>query len=208
MASKDEGKKNSLFTATSKFKSVASLINKLGDKKFKLLLKRVVQKLHIKGEKLFSDKEQEQLQKVLQLNVEELTTVLDGCSFIFEKAAYETVSPQTLESSLSQFGVEASKAATVGEVWKSEGKYICNCLAATTIAGPMLLSDYSWRATMKVGQSNAAKLRDSSVIFDFKTSSPDGNGEESSFAVEFDHEKLYDFFLSLERIQEQLDALG
>ena len=61
---------------------------------------------------------------------------------------------------------------------------------------------------MKVGQSNAAKLRDSSVIFDFKTTSPDGNGKDSSFAVEFDHEKLYDFFLSLERIQEQLDALG
>ena len=147
-------------------------------------------------------------QKVLQLNPVELATVLDGCAFIFERAAYENISPQVLELSLSQVGAEASKSSIVGQIWGAEGKYICNSLAAATIAGPMVLSSFSWSANMKVGQSNTAKLRDSSVIIDFNTVSPEGNGENSSFSVEFDHAKLYDFFLSLERIQEQLDALG
>ena len=80
------------------------------------------------------------------------------------------------------------------ELWKSEGKHITNCLADSTIAGPNILSEFSWRARMKVGQSSAAKLRDSSVIFNFTTSTPEKTGQKSCFAVEFTHEKLYNFF--------------
>jgi len=198
----------SLFTATTRFKEATDLINTVDDKKFGLLLKRILEKLHLKREQLFNDTECGQLQAMLKLNGPGLSTILDGCSFIFEKASYETVSPDALSEGLTAVGMSASKAGVFADLWRREGKVVLGRLAETTISGPSVLSSFSWRANMKVGQSGAAKLRDPSVVFDFTTSDPDANNVDTKFAVEFTHDRLYDFFLSLEKIQEQLDALG
>ena len=65
---------------------------------------------------------------------------------------------------------------------------------------------------LHMGQSGLTKLKEPSAIFEMHLANPNSSadGPESAdeqFQLEFSHEELYAFFLKMDRIQEQLDAL-
>jgi COMM domain containing 10 len=195
-----------LFVQTKRLNDAVSLMNTLEERKFPLLLQRIVSKLHQRGTS-FSDKEQEKLAKMLKLNQGELSTILEACSYVFEKALYEGAKTSKLQQSLETVGLEPPGVAAFCATWKEHSKQAVANAKENTIAGPRMLTSFAWRTDMHLAQSSTAKLKEQSAIFDFTTNGTDGKGEEQ-FAVELSHEELYDFFLSLERIQSQLDSLG
>ena len=87
-------------TCSLRFKGALALINNIAPAKFPLLLTRIVQTLHIKDEKPFTDEEEAQLQAMLKLTPVDLTQVLDACAYIFEQAAYQSISPKVIGTNL------------------------------------------------------------------------------------------------------------
>jgi len=58
----------SMFTASANIKKAVTLINNLDVSKFHLLLSRILQKLHLKEERTFSDEEEEKLQGAFDIS--------------------------------------------------------------------------------------------------------------------------------------------
>ena len=201
-----EGKHMALFVQTSRLTDAVTLMNSVSEKKLPLLLKRIVTKLSQKGQ-VFSDAEQEKLAKMLKLNQGELSTILEASSYMFEKALYDSAKVSKFQKSLEAVGLEAPGVAAFCTVWAEHAKKANDNAKANTIAGPRVLSSFAWRTDMHLAQSSTAKLKEQSAIFDFTTKGADGTKEEQ-FAVELSHDELYDLFVSLEKMQSQLDALG
>lgn len=200
---------------TSRLKDAITLMNSTPAKKFPLLLQRIIAKLHVSGSS-FTDAEQEKLAKIMSLSGTELSTVLEAVAYIFEKAVYEGAKPSKLQQSLSAVGLTDSCISAFTSVWTEHRLAAKEAAAKNTISGPRVLSSFAWRTNMHLSKSSTAKLKDQSAIFDFTTRSADAkemgkaqlNDDEDQFAVELSHAELYDFFLKLEKIQEQLDGLG
>ena len=195
-----------LFVQTKRLTDAVHLMNTVSEKKLPLLLRRIVSKLQQRGS-TFSDVEQEKLAKMLKLNQGDLSTILEACSYVFEKALYDGAKISKLQQSLEVVGLEPPGVAAFCEVWSESAKKAVEEARDNTIAGPRVLSSFAWRTDMHLAQSSTAKLKEQSAIFDFTTKSAD-DGEEEQFAVELSHEELYDLFVSLERVQSQLDGLG
>lgn len=74
-----------MFQATSRLKKAVELINSLDTAKFPLLLSRIIQKLHLRDERAFSEDEEEKLQAALALEPDDLHIVLETSAFILEQ---------------------------------------------------------------------------------------------------------------------------
>ncbi len=228
-----------MFATTKRLADAVSLMNGLEARKFPLLLRRIVAKLHERGSG-FTDAEQDKLAAMLSLAGAELATVLEACSYIFEKAVYEGAKSSKLQGSLQAVGLSEGCVAAFAAVWAEGAAAAKEKAKQKTIAGPRVLSSFAWRTNMHLAKSSTAKLKEQSAIFDFTTRPADagaaggaaaaaaaaaaaggeagGSGVTAGgssavdgteqFAVELSHDELYQFFLDLERIQAQLDALG
>ena len=104
-----------------------------------------------------------------------------------------------------------SQAAAAVAVWRESSAPLLDRLRERTLGGPGVLTDSSWRMHLHMGQDGLTKLKEPSAIFAMALADPTGAGSaeaQEQFLTEFSHKELYDFFLKLERIQEQLDALS
>ena len=105
-----------LFSATSSFTEAVKLINELDISKLPLLLTRIIQKLHLKEDSIFSADEEQQLCKLLSLSEADLDVVLGASAYIFEQAAYEQAKVETLEENLVAAGVDGARVSGL-DLW-------------------------------------------------------------------------------------------
>ena len=91
------------FKIAKRYREAAAAINVVPVDKFPRLLGRVFQKLHIKGERLFSAAEEDQLKTLFGLSSEELELIMDGCCYTFEQAAFTLTGPEALYVTLHPF---------------------------------------------------------------------------------------------------------
>lgn len=118
----------------------------------------------------------------------------------------------------------------LGRTWATEAaEYIARLKSTQTMGQPssssLLHSDY--HLNMILSQSALSKQQEPTAIFEFTLRAPDNtppqptvnsaaaesNGVISSasadkLCMEFNHAELFSFFTQLERMQQQLDALG
>mmetsp|Transcript_28497 Transcript_28497/g.33703 ORF Transcript_28497/g.33703 Transcript_28497/m.33703 type:complete len:199 (+) Transcript_28497:18-614(+) len=195
-----------LIAVTSRMKEAGALINTIDASKFPFLLTRIVQKLHLRNESIFSDVEHEQLCGRFSLSDGELRTVLEALSYVFEQAAYHTIRPASLPDLLMETGMDEGHAAAVAEVWEEGATGLVAQLKEHTMSGPSSLTSSQYRLHLVMGESNLSTLQDPAALFELGLTS--ANGDTEKVAVEFNHNEMYDLFLKLERIQEQLDGLS
>ncbi|XP_031564733.1 COMM domain-containing protein 10-like isoform X2 [Actinia tenebrosa] len=131
-----------MFQATARLKKAVSLINDLDASRFPLLLNRIIQKLHLKDERAFSDEEENKLQSGLSLDVDDLHIVLETSAFILEQAAYHNAKPAVLQQQLQNIGLNDDK-----------------------------LEAMNWRLNLQMAQASKAKLKLPNALFEFHLSS-------------------------------------
>merc|ERR1711916_51470 len=136
--------KDSLFVLTDKFKETVEYINSIEDSKFPLLLKRIIQKLHLQGESFFSPEEEEQLQNMMGLNASQLHLVLETSAYIYEQSAYNGVNPSNLVRELNSSGFEENKSMAFGKLWKDSGANYVETLRKRSFF-PHILSNVDYR---------------------------------------------------------------
>lgn len=195
-----------MFQATSRLKKAVELINSLDTAKFPLLLSRIIQKLHLREERAFSEDEEEKLQAALALEPDDLHIVLETSAFILEQAAYHNAKPQLLKQQLQNIELEDGKVQALVDLWTANGKSVVEKLKQRCLA-PKQLQAVNWRLNLQMAQSHMTKMKLPNVMFDLNLSSG-SQGDTEQLHLEFTHDELYAFYNQLETIQSQLDSLS
>jgi len=166
----------------------------------------------------FSEQERERLLETFPMikNDKQLVLLIDGCSYIFEQALYNTLNPDKLYQELidSQTGISETHAQAFQEAWRKQGRDYMTSAKEHTLGGPVKLDHFDWRLQMQISESDLSKMKIPNVLFEFTTTDSQKKDpvsmkpKEENIVVEFTREELYSFFTKLEAIQNQLDKLS
>ncbi|XP_072037978.1 COMM domain-containing protein 10-like [Amphiura filiformis] len=197
-----------MFTETASIKRAVSLINDIDASKFPRLLSRILQKLHLRDERSFTEDEEEKLEGALGIEGRDLQLVLETTAFILEQAAYHIAKPTVLSQQLQNIGLAEDKVAVFVKAWTSSGKGVVEKLRQRTLA-PNQLEEVNWRLNLQMAQSSKTKMKKPNAMFEFVVNGEtDDKEQQKKVRMEFNHEELYEFYNQLESIQGQLDSLS
>ncbi|CAK6950674.1 COMM domain-containing protein 10 isoform X1 [Scomber scombrus] len=111
----------SVIKDTQSIKEAVTFINAIDVNKFSRLISRIIQKLHLKGERTFSEEEEQKLQTALSLDKQALNLVLETAAFILEQAVYHNVKPASLQQQLEAVHLNPDKAEVFSQTWATSG---------------------------------------------------------------------------------------
>ncbi|XP_043915097.1 COMM domain-containing protein 10 [Protopterus annectens] len=160
----------SIIKETESIKQAITLINLIDTSKFPRLLSRILQKLHLKAERSFSEQEEEKLQAALSLEKKDLQLVLETISFILEQAVYHSVKPAFLQQQLENIHVHRDKAEAFGVAWASAGPDTTDKFRQQMFA-PKKLETVGWQLNLLMGQSTQAKMKSPQAVLELGVSS-------------------------------------
>lgn len=195
----------SVIKETQSIKEAVNFINTIDVNKFSRLLSRIIQKLHVKGERTFNEEEEQKLQAALSLDKNALNLVLETAAFIMEQAVYYSIKPASLQQQLEEIHLNSDKAEVFSQSWASAGPELVEKLKRNTFA-PKKLDYISWQLNLQMAQSSQARLKSPSAVLHLGVRNEDSEVQENIF-VEFDHQQLLEFYDKLEVVQGQLDSL-
>ncbi|XP_052784943.1 COMM domain-containing protein 10-like [Mya arenaria] len=195
-----------MFSSTPSIRKAVSIINNLDGSKFPLLLSRILQKLHMKDERTFSEEEEERLQSTLSLEVTDLELLLQTLEFFLQQAAYHAAKPAVLTQQLTQLEMEEDKVTALVEAWTSSGRDVLQKLRQRTLL-PHQLDTINWRLNLQMAQSTKTKQKIPNAMLELGVSREERDSNQK-IRMEFTHEELYQFYNQLETIQKQLDGLS
>ncbi|XP_008416463.1 COMM domain-containing protein 10 [Poecilia reticulata] len=190
---------------TQSIKEAVNFINTIDVSKFSRLLSRIIQKLHVKGERTFSEEEEQKLQAALALDKHALNLVLETTAFILEQAVYHSIKPASLQQQLEEIHLNSDKAEVFSQAWASAGPELVEKLKRSTFA-PKKLDYVSWQLNLQMAQSSQARMKSPSAVLQLGVRNEDSEVQENIF-VEFNHQQLLEFYDKLEIVQGQLDSL-
>ncbi|XP_014851398.1 PREDICTED: COMM domain-containing protein 10 [Poecilia mexicana] len=190
---------------TQSIKEAVNFINTIDVNKFSRLLSRIIQKLHVKGERTFSEEEEQKLQAALTLDKHALNLVLETTAFILEQAVYHSIKPASLQQQLEEIHLNSDKAEVFSQAWASAGPELVEKLKRSTFA-PKKLDYVSWQLNLQMAQSSQARMKSPSAVLQLGLRNEDSEVQENIF-VEFNHQQLLEFYDKLEIVQGQLDSL-
>ncbi|XP_035236051.1 COMM domain-containing protein 10 [Anguilla anguilla] len=195
----------SIIKETPSIKEAVTHINAIDINKFSRLLSRILQKLHLKAERSFSEEEEEKLQSALSLDKQALGLVLETISFILEQAAYHNVKPAALQQQLAGVHLDPDKVDALSQAWASAGPDTVEKFRHGIFA-PKKLEHVGWQLDLQMAQSSQAKLKSPHAVLELGIGGEEAENAEKLF-VEFSHQELLQFYNKLETIQGQLDSL-
>uniref|UniRef100_A0A3P8PQF5 COMM domain-containing protein n=1 Tax=Astatotilapia calliptera TaxID=8154 RepID=A0A3P8PQF5_ASTCA len=217
----------SIIKETQSIKEAVTFINAIDVNKFSRLISRIIQKLHLKGERTFSEEEEEKLQAALSLDKNALNLVLETSAFILEQAVYHNVKPASLQQQLEMVHLTPEKAEVFSQTWATTGPELVEKLKCNLFA-PKKLEYVGWQLNLQMAQSSHARLKSPSAVLQLGLQGEDSEilgillllpltkelelatgcctVQENVF-VEFNHQQLLDLYNKLEIVQGQLDSL-
>lgn len=195
----------SIIKETQSIKEAVTFINAIDVNKFSRLISRIIQKLHLKGERTFSEEEEEKLQAALSLDKNALNLVLETSAFILEQAVYHNVKPASLQQQLEMVHLTPEKAEVFSQTWATTGPELVEKLKCNLFA-PKKLEYVGWQLNLQMAQSSHARLKSPSAVLQLGLQGEDSEVQENVF-VEFNHQQLLDLYDKLEIVQGQLDSL-
>ncbi|XP_059159992.1 COMM domain-containing protein 10-like [Physella acuta] len=196
----------SMFTASTSIKKAVLLINDLDVTRFPLLLSRIIQKLHLKEERTFSDEEEEKLQGAFGISSKDLDLVLQTLEFILQQAAYHTAKPASLSEQLTQLQLHDDKVGIIVDAWTNGARDLVQKLRERSVH-PCQLDTVDWRLNLQLAQASQSKMKLPNALFQLGIKD-ENKGVNENILLEFTHQELYEFYNQLETIQNQLDSLS
>jgi hypothetical protein len=180
-------------------------MNTVSPKKFLLLASRIISQLG--AARAFSEAEETKLQQVFGLSAEQLTTVIEASTYVFEQAAYFSVSANKLSTQLQNFAVGEGQALAFAQAWSDHGEAYLRKVKSRTLGAPKVLENVNWRLHMALANQTHGRAIDMTSFFDLSTQHIDGTDPETvTFAM--NQEQLEHLFTQIETVQAQLDALS
>ncbi|XP_042617418.1 COMM domain-containing protein 10 isoform X1 [Cyprinus carpio] len=202
---------SSVIPETQSIKEAVIHINSIDSSKFSRLLSRILQKLHLKEERSFSEEEEEKLQSALSLEKHTLHLLVETLSFILEQAVYHNLKPASLRQQLENISVEPERAEVFAQVWASAAPDVLEKIRLGIFA-PKKLDHVGWQLNLQMASSSRSRLKEPHAVLNLGLRTEDDaevNAERlQDVFVEFSHQDLLDLYNQMEMIQTQLDSLS
>ncbi|XP_060787875.1 COMM domain-containing protein 10 isoform X1 [Neoarius graeffei] len=119
---------------TQSIRDAVTFINSIEVNKLSRLLSRILQKLHLKGERSFSEDEEQKLQTALALEKQALHLVLETSSFLLEQAVHHNIKPASLKQQLENIHIAPDKAEAFSQAWATAGPDVVEKIRQTIFA--------------------------------------------------------------------------
>jgi hypothetical protein len=157
-----------MFKISTKFLEAAQTANLIPIGKFPLLLDRIMEKLGVDtDDELFTDEELSQLRSRFIVSGPSLQTLLNGCSYAFQQAAFTGTSPDALLNILvDDAGFDEEHAKAMCTCWASESAEYIARLKKTTL-GSRQMTGLNYHLNVSMGDSNLLRLQEPTALFEF-----------------------------------------
>ncbi|KAK6312764.1 COMM domain-containing protein 10 [Coregonus clupeaformis] len=195
-----------IITETQSIKEAVTFINTIELNKLSRLLSRILQKLHLKEERTFSEEEEQKLQSALSLDKQDLSLVLDTAAFILEQTVYHNVKPASLKQQLEKIHLSPETAEAFCQAWTTVGPDVVEKIRQRIFA-PKKLEHVGWQLNLQMAKSTQAKLKEPHAVLELGVRNEDSESVVENVFVEFSHQELLQFYNKLEMVQAQLDSL-
>eukprot|EP01033_Poteriospumella_lacustris_P001776 gene1776-1290_t len=159
------------FVVATRYRQVAAMINSLNPDKFTLLLTSLIQKLHDKSARLFSDEEEEKLGNMFGVTPKDLKDILECLSYTFEQSAFTSTSPEDLHTVLISGGFDEAHARAVSATWSAEASAYVTRLKDQKL-GYQALKSVDYQLNMVMHESDLSRQQDPVGIFELKIGDP------------------------------------
>ncbi|XP_074875823.1 COMM domain-containing protein 10 isoform X3 [Buteo buteo] len=153
-----------------------SLLNAMDAGRFPRLLSRLLQKLHLKTESIFSEEEEEKLQIAFSLEKQDLHLVLETISFILEQAVYHNLKPASLQQQLQNIHLDQDKAETFASAWAAAGQDTIEKFRQRVLT-PQKLETIGWQLNLQMAESMQAKLKSPQAVLELGVSDEDSKAK-------------------------------
>ncbi|XP_074875821.1 COMM domain-containing protein 10 isoform X1 [Buteo buteo] len=157
-----------------------SLLNAMDAGRFPRLLSRLLQKLHLKTESIFSEEEEEKLQIAFSLEKQDLHLVLETISFILEQAVYHNLKPASLQQQLQNIHLDQDKAETFASAWAAAGQDTIEKFRQRVLT-PQKLETIGWQLNLQMAESMQAKLKSPQAVLELGVSDEDSKTHASKY---------------------------
>jgi len=186
---------------------------------------------------ILSKEELAKLAQATSISAFESQVLVDGLTEFFRSAAFASKRPPQLTKELrdSSADLPDEQLGVLVEAWTKEGASVIRALKveSSSLTGGVWVDTVSWELGVSLASSSSSSssspppptpstkavlnldLRDfsqpncSSTASSSTTSSkPSAPEDANRLSLEFDHGQLYELYLTLETIQERMDALG
>ncbi|XP_041643890.1 COMM domain-containing protein 10 isoform X1 [Cheilinus undulatus] len=172
----------SIIKETQSIKEAVTFINAIDVNKFSRLISRIIQKLHLKGERTFSEEEEQKLQTALSLDKQSLDLVLETAAFILEQAVYHNVKPAALQQQLEAVHLNPDKAEMFSQTWATAGPELVEKLKHNIFA-PKKLEYVGWQLNLQMAQSSQAKLKSPNAVLQLGLRGEDSEGLKEQWTM-------------------------
>ncbi|KAK2964484.1 putative COMM domain containing 10 [Blattamonas nauphoetae] len=164
--------------------------------------------------------------ELYQLTLDELDTLTEGCSYIFEQAAYMSLKTKSFQNHLSTTAMNEDKIKVFITVWEQGGEMYMESLKNQQFGYPPLVKDIRWELHLPLASSTTKLDRAPKAQIEFAYDVPKNAIQPSSVQAqtsknslpldrqpnrllfEMNHKELSDFAKQIELIQGQLDSLS
>ena len=144
------------------------------------------------------------------MDTEQLSTVLESCTFMLEQFAYNVTKPDNVAAALTKAGFSEEHAQAVSQVYATEAEAVLTQIRGGQF-GPSALDSVSWKLNLQSSEDTQGRLAQPTVVMELGIKSVDANDNDEAaqhVAIEATHDELHGLFENLERLQEQLDAIS
>ncbi|KAH3760036.1 COMM domain containing 10 [Pelomyxa schiedti] len=198
------------FNMTERFQSAIEIVNAIPREKFPDFMTRIVRRMQQTDESNMMPLEQLAERAQLGIAAADGTAAAEACTYIVEQAAYYTFSLQVLTDHLRRIGLQEDKVVGIVTAWKQGSAVVLERLRSGTLA-PLALQSVDWRLHLQLANQGASRVNAPTALFKFTLADdtdPAVKNNTNDVMLEFSTDELSQFYLKLEKIQEQLDNLS
>ena len=202
---------SSAFPETPRFEAFCRHLNSFSVDLFSVALARIIS-CCCSGRKAFSDAEFDELVAIVGLSPTDATELIEGCLFVFERAASTGLKPMQLLEALTAHGVSEPQATLISRSWATGSAELLSTQRGILLGAPGVLASSSFSLTLGAGSSAETSTKTARAIIALQVIDGCNDGvtatSEQQLRVELDRAQLTSLLAQLDKAQQQIDSLS
>jgi hypothetical protein len=203
------GDPSAAFPETPRFEAFCRRLNSFSTDLFAVALTRVLESC-CSSRRAFNDTEFAELAALTGLSPQETCELVEGCAFVFERAASTGLKPTQLLTALAAHGVNEQQATLISRTWAAGSAELLAAQRGALLGAPGVLASSAYSLILGAGSSAEAGTKAARAVLTMQVKSGDGScaAPEPPLRLELDRAQLTTLLAQLDRVQQQVDSLS
>jgi hypothetical protein len=196
------------FPSSQRFLRAVALLNAADPKTLSQITPRIISRMGHNTPTLFNADETAQIVELLGVSATEASELIDGCSYIYDRAAYWIFGAPELLQRLNDCSVSSDAAAALCKAWEVEGGEFVKRLKNAPFSAYDVMTGVDWDVSIQVSRQDESQLCAPSCSVAIATQKGHSQlGVGGNVLFECDQDELFGLLKQLDAIQEQIDTL-